>query len=183
MSKKKLGSFNDWINAYFQPFICLQRYEHFLANIFCKVSLALLNIIQSFWKDLMETLRSHENLWSLTDLNGADIGFRSNSRDCFFWKFMISKNQSINEKKRVVSAASGGLYANRILLTELSTWAASPTFIFEYRVNLICSFESFGKMCQTAFSIFIKNSRNVIPKYEHIIVPHASQISTFTRTV
>ena len=56
----------------------------------------------------------------------------------------------------------------------MSTWAASVTFIFEQGVNLICSFESFGKVCKTAFSIFIKNSRNVIPKYEHITVPHAS---------
>ena len=43
----------------------------------------------------------------------------------------MSKNQSINEQKRVVSAASGGLHASRTLLTELSTWAASLTFIFE----------------------------------------------------
>ena len=94
----------------------------------------------------------------------------------------MSKNQSINEQKHAVSAVSGGLYANRTLLTELSTWAAS-LIIFEQAVNLICSFESFGKMCKTAFSIFIKNSRNVIPKYEHIIVRHASHISTFTRIV
>ena len=38
---------------------------------------------------------------------------------------MMSKNQSINKQKRAVSAASRGLYANRTLLTELSTWAAS----------------------------------------------------------
>ena len=85
---------------------------------------------------------------------------------------MMSKNQSINEQKHAVAAASSGLYANRTLHTEMSTWAASVTFIFE--LNLICSFESFGKVCKTAFSIFIKNIRNVIPKYEHIIVPHAS---------
>ena len=36
MSKKKLGSFNDLINAYFQYFIYLPRYEKFLASIFCK---------------------------------------------------------------------------------------------------------------------------------------------------
>ena len=87
---------------------------------------------------------------------------------------MMSRNQSINEQKRAVAAASGGRYANRTLHTEMSTWAASVTFIFKQGVNLICSFESFGKVCKTAFSIFIKNSRNVIPKYEHIIVPHAS---------
>ena len=45
MSKKILGSFNDLISTYFQYFICLPRYEHFLASIFCKVSLALLNRI------------------------------------------------------------------------------------------------------------------------------------------
>ena len=87
---------------------------------------------------------------------------------------MMSKNQSINEQKRAVAAASGGLYVNKTLRTEMSTWAASVTFILEQGVNLICSFESFGKVCKTAFSIFIKNSRNVIPEYEHIIVPHAS---------
>ena len=87
---------------------------------------------------------------------------------------MMSKNQSINEQKRAAAAASGGLYANRTLLTEMSTWAAKVIFIFKQGVNLICSFESFGKVCKTTFSIFINNSRNVIPKYEHIIVPHAS---------
>ena len=46
MSKKKLGSFNDLINAYFQSLICLPRYEHFLASIFCKVFLELFNQIQ-----------------------------------------------------------------------------------------------------------------------------------------
>ena len=56
MSKKKLGSFNDWINAYFQSFICLPRYEHFLASIFCKVCLALLNRIQPILERLKENI-------------------------------------------------------------------------------------------------------------------------------
>ena len=73
------------------------------------------------WKVLRKTLRSHENLWSLADLNGANIGFRSNSRHWLFWMFMMPKNQPINEQKHAVSAASGGLFANRTLLTELST--------------------------------------------------------------
>ena len=84
MSKKKLSSFDDWINTYFQSFICLQQYEHFLASIFCKISLALLNRIHWSWKDLKKTLHSHENIWSLTDLNGANIVFRSDSRDWLF---------------------------------------------------------------------------------------------------
>ena len=73
------------------------------------------------WKVLRKTLRSHENLWSLADLNGANIGFRSNSRHWLFWMFMMPKNQPINEQKHAVSAASGGLFAKRTLLTELST--------------------------------------------------------------
>ena len=54
---------------------------------------------------------------------------------------MMSKNQSINEQKRAVATASRGLYANRTLLTEMNTWAASVTFIFEQGVNLICSWK------------------------------------------
>ena len=54
ISKKKLSSFNDWINTYFQSFICLSRYEHLMASIICKVSLALLNIIQLILERLNE---------------------------------------------------------------------------------------------------------------------------------
>ena len=89
-SKKKLGSLNNLINAYFQSFICLPWYGHFLASIFCKVSLALPNRIQPSWEDLRKTLRSHENLRSLTDLIGANIGIHSNSRNWLFWMFMMS---------------------------------------------------------------------------------------------
>ena len=46
ISKKKLGSFNNLVNAYFQCFIYFTRYEHFLASIVCKASLELLNRIQ-----------------------------------------------------------------------------------------------------------------------------------------
>ena len=41
----------------------------------------------------------------------------------------------------------------------------------------------FWKGVYTAFSIFIKNSRNPIPKYEHIIAPHVLSTSIFTRIV
>ena len=37
MSKKKLDSFSDWINAYFQSFICLSPYD---MNIFWPASLS-----------------------------------------------------------------------------------------------------------------------------------------------
>ena len=43
--------------------------------------------------------------------------------------------------------ASGGRYFNKTLLTvELSTCAASLTFIVEYGVSLICSMINFGSI-------------------------------------
>ena len=56
MSKKKLGSFNDLINTYFQSLICLPRYEHFLASIFCKVFLELFNRIQPILERLKKNI-------------------------------------------------------------------------------------------------------------------------------
>ena len=53
-SKKKLGSFNDWNKAYFQSFICLPRYEYFLASSFSAVSSALPKRIQSILERLKE---------------------------------------------------------------------------------------------------------------------------------
>ena len=106
MSKKKLGSFNDWINAYFQSFICL---PHDM-NIFLSVSFVTFpwrcwTEFSQSRKDLRKTLRSHENIWSVTDLSGVNIGFYSNSRDWLFWMLMMSKiNPLINEQKRAVLA-------------------------------------------------------------------------------
>ena len=51
-----------------------------------------------FWKDLRKTLRSHENLQSLTDLSGANIGLYSNSRDWLSWKFMMWKINPLMNK-------------------------------------------------------------------------------------
>ena len=48
MSKKKLGSFNDWINAYFQSFICLPPHA---MNIFWPAS--LLKFPWRFWTELV----------------------------------------------------------------------------------------------------------------------------------
>ena len=85
MSKKKLGSLNGWINPYFQSFICLLPHD---MNIFWPAFLSKFpwrfwtEFTQS-WNNLRKTLRSHENLWSLTDLSGTNIGFHSNSRDWF----------------------------------------------------------------------------------------------------
>ena len=93
MSKKKLDSFNNWINAYFQSFICSPPHD---MNIFWPASLSKFPCrfwteFSKSWNNLRKTLRSHENLWSLTDLSGGNIGIHSNSRDWLFWMFMMSK--------------------------------------------------------------------------------------------
>ena len=41
----------------------------------------------------------------------------------------------------------------------------------------------FWKDVSTVFSIFMKNSRNTIPNYEHVAAPHVSSTSKFTKTV
>ena len=139
MSKKKLGSFNDLIKAFFQSFICLLQYEHFLVRIFCKVSLTLLKRIQPILERLKENITKPWQPSIIEDLSGANIGIHSNSRNLLFWMFMISKiNPLLNERVQ------------------------------------------FWKDMKTAFYIFIKNSRNAIPKYEHIIATHL--LSTFTFT-
>ena len=75
MPKKKSGSFNNWINAYFQSFICLPPHD---INIFWPASLSKFpwrfwTEFSQSWNNLRKTSRSHENLWSLTDLSGAKI--------------------------------------------------------------------------------------------------------------
>ena len=62
MSKKKLSSFNDWINAYFQSFICLPPHN---MNIFWPESLSKFSWrfwteFSQSWNSLRKTLRSHE---------------------------------------------------------------------------------------------------------------------------
>ena len=42
-------------------------------------------------KEFRKILWSHENLWSVTDISGANIGFHSNSRDWLFWMFMMPR--------------------------------------------------------------------------------------------
>ena len=85
MSEKKLGSFNDWINTYFQYFTCL---PHDM-NIFWLVS--FVTFPWRCWtefshsrKGLRKALRIQENIWSVADLSGVTIGFYSNSRDRYF---------------------------------------------------------------------------------------------------
>ena len=94
-----------------------------------------------------KTSRIHENRGSSTLENGRSDGLSSNLWECMSLIFIISKNISIKEQNFAVPAASGGPYFNKTLLTmELSTCAASLTFIMEYGVSLICSMHNFGSM-------------------------------------
>ena len=101
MSKKKLSSFNDWINAYFQSFICSPRRN---MNIFWPASRSKFpwhfwTQFRQSWNNLRKTLRSQENLCLLTDLGGANIGFHSNLRDWLFRVFMMSKISPLRNKR------------------------------------------------------------------------------------
>ena len=49
-------------------------------------------------KDSRKILRSHENLLSVTDLSGVNIGFHSHSRHWLFWMFMMSKVNPLMNK-------------------------------------------------------------------------------------
>ena len=105
MPKEKLSGFNDWINTFFQSFICLPWYEHFLVSIFVPFPWRCWTEFSQSRKDLRKTFQSHENIQLETDLSGVNIGFYSNSRDWLFWMLMMSKiNPLINEQKRAVLA-------------------------------------------------------------------------------
>ena len=99
LSKKKLGSFNDWITAYFQSFICLPPHDmnNFWPASLSKFPWRLWTEFSQSWNILKKILRSHEN-FAMTDLSGSNNGFHPNSRAWLFWAFMMSKNQFINEQ-------------------------------------------------------------------------------------
>ena len=94
MSKKKLGSFNDLINSYFQSTI-------FSCHIFWRVPFVKIpwhcwTEFSQCWKDLRKTLPSHENLRSLTIwVVPTLVSIQIQETGCF-------ENQSINEQKRAV---------------------------------------------------------------------------------
>ena len=68
-------------------------------------------------------------------------GFLSNSCDWMLHLFIMSKKISINEQNK----ASGVPYDVNVLLTgKLNTWGANFTFMIEYGVNFIYSFDIFG---------------------------------------
>ena len=86
MSKKKLSSFYDLINTYFQSFINTYIQSCHNMNIFWSASFVKFpwhcwTEFSQSWKDLRKTLRSHENLRSLTDLSDGNIGIHSNVHD------------------------------------------------------------------------------------------------------
>ena len=100
LSKKKLDSFNDWINAYFQSFIHLPPHDmnNFWPASLSKFPWRLWTEFSQSWNNLKKILRSHENFWSLADLSGSNIGFHSNPRDWLIWAFMMSKINSLMNK-------------------------------------------------------------------------------------
>ena len=83
--------------------LCTRISSSTLMNIFWPASLSTFSWcfwreFSQSWNNLRKTLQSHENLWSLTYLSGANIGFHSNSRDWLFWVFMMSKINPLMNK-------------------------------------------------------------------------------------
>ena len=90
VSKKKLGIFNDWINAYFQSFTYLLPHA---MNIFWPAYLAkspwrFWTEFSQSWNNLRKTIRSHENLWLLIKTG--------------YFQCSWCQNQSIYEQKSAV---------------------------------------------------------------------------------
>ena len=98
MSKNKLDIFNDWINAYFQSFTCLPLYEYFVASIFCKVSLVLLNRIHPILERLKENITKPWKPLIIDRSKSYQHGFHSNSRGWLFWVFTMSKIDPLMNK-------------------------------------------------------------------------------------
>ena len=66
--------------------------------------------------------------------------------------FIVSNKPSINKQNFAVAAASGGPYDVNVLLTvEPYFWASNFTFMIEYGVSFIYSYDSFGKICNPYF--------------------------------
>ena len=103
MPKKKLDSFNDLINTYFQSFICLPQYEHFLASISAFPWHCWTEVSQSS-KELRKILRSHENLQSLTDLSGTSIGMFMMSKI----NLLMNKNMLLLDRSRLYKSLKSG---------------------------------------------------------------------------
>ena len=161
MSKKKLGSFNYWIiellNFFILSYVCHDM------NIFWPVS--FVKFPRRYWTEFNQswkTLLSHEIFQSLIDLNGANVGFRSNSRDWVFRIFMMSKINPLMSKNLLFLQL---LVNHMIKELYLQNWVP--------RLEVLHSFLSKGSTwyvhlkffarCVNSILYLHKNSRNVIP--------------------
>ena len=103
MSKKKLGSFNDWIKAYLQSFIRLPLHHNIWTFSGQHLFQSFLSISEQNSANLGRTSGKHYEAMTtfgcpLTDLSGANIGFHSNSRDWLFLVLMMSKINPLMNK-------------------------------------------------------------------------------------
>ena len=166
MSKKKLGSFNYWIiellNFFILSYVCHDM------NIFWPVS--SVKFPRRYWTEFNQswkTLLSHEIFQSLIDLNGANVGFRSNSRDWVFRIFMMSKINPLMSKNLLFLQL---LVNHMIKELYLQNWVP--------RLEVLHSFLSKGSTwyvhlrffawCVNSILYLHKNNRNVIPQSMNI---------------
>ena len=132
-------------------------------NIFWPVS--FVKFPRRYWTEFNQswkTLLSHEIFQSLIDLNGANVGFRSNSRDWVFRIFMMSKINPLMSKNLLFLQL---LVNHMIKELYLQNWVP--------RLEVLHSFLSKGSTwyvhlkffarCVNSILYLHKNSRNVIP--------------------
>ena len=87
-----------WLTLIFNPLHVCHDMNNFWPVSFVEFPWYCWTEFSQFWKDLKKTLQSHENLQSLTNLSVANIGIHSNSRECLFWMFIMSKINPLMKK-------------------------------------------------------------------------------------
>ena len=183
MLRKKLGSFDDWINTYFQSFVYLLRYKHFLVSIFCKVSWCCCTEFNQSWK----TSWRHKNIQWLIDLSVANIIFAYICESRYF-ECLISRKQSItNKQKRAVSAAST-LVDHMLVELYLQNWVPGLQVLHSFLSNWSTSYVHLKGLARWVNIILYLHKeylmpKNMMPKFENVIALYASSIFTLTRAV
>ena len=114
------------------------------------------------WKDLRKLLQSHENLKSLTDLSGANIGIHSNSGDRLFWIFMMSKINPLMNKSAVLERCVNSIlyFYKKQQKCDSKVWTYHCSISIEY----IYLYQNCTDICVLISSNLMRNIRNEADK-------------------
>ena len=99
------------------------------------------------WKELRKILQSHENLWSLTDISGANIGIHSNSRDWLFLMFMMPKINPLMNKSLLFWKDVKRVFSIFIKIAEMQFQSTDISLLHMYQVH-VSSTSTFTRIVQ-----------------------------------